>query len=301
MNEFELIAEILQTLGDATGAPGVSLGPGDDAAVLEPPAGAAVAASIDTLVGGVHFPSGADPQLVGYRALMVSASDLAAVGAAPGYALVALTFPEPDVSWVRGLAQGLRAAADVCSIPLVGGNLAAGPLSITVSAHGWVTPGTALTRSGARPGDDVYVTGQLGGAAAAVSRGDLERYHNKNADALARRYFNPQARLVAGERLRGYASSAIDVSDGLLQDLNHICTASNVGAELVLSAIPVFEGASPQQALSGGDDYELCFTASATLPDLECATTRIGKIVSSPGILLDGKPVEPVGYEHFAS
>lgn len=301
MREFELIEDILRTLGDCTTAAEVVLGPGDDAAILAPPADIELVASIDTLVEGVHFPLAAVPQLVGYRALMVSVSDLAAMGAAPGYGLVALSFSEARVDWVRGLAEGLRLAAQDCGLPIVGGNLTAGPTSISVSVHGWVAPGTALTRSGARPGDGIYVTGELGGAAAAVSRGGLEDCRDDALDPLAYRYFKPQPRLIAGQCLRGVASGAIDVSDGLLQDLDHICSASSVGAELVSEAIPIAAGASIEQALTGGDDYELCFTSPIAPPELACGTSRIGTVVESEGIFLDGIATEPVGYEHFAS
>jgi thiamine-monophosphate kinase len=301
VSEFRLIEEILQALGDSALSAAVRLGPGDDAAVLAPPGGMELAASIDTLVEGRHFPKAADSRLVGYRALMVSVSDLAAMGAEPGYALVALSVPRADMDWVRGLAQGLRAAALDCDIPIVGGNLTAGPVCISVSVHGWVVTGSAITRSGARPGDKVYVTGELGGAAAALSRGGLSNCRERtDLDALEQRYFTPQPRLAAGVRLRGIATSAIDVSDGLLQDLGHICAASGVGAEVARGAIPVCPGATVDHALSGGDDYELCFTSSSPPPELDCGSACIGSIVSTQGLWVDGKVVEPVGYEHFA-
>jgi len=301
VSEFDLIDEILATLGDSTQSDQVRVGPGDDGAVVAVPDNVELVASIDALVGDVHFPLRAQPQLIGYRALMVSTSDLAAMGAAPGYALVALSLPEPDADWARGLAQGLRAAAKDCGMTVVGGNIATGPVNISVSVHGWVPIGSALTRSGAKSGDGIYVTGALGGAAAALARGDLDRCREDDLDALESRYFKPQARLTAGQRLRGYASAAIDVSDGLLKDLGHICAASNVGAKLLLDAIPVTQGASVDNALAGGDDYELCFTSASTPPDLGCQTSCIGSVVDTLGMWIDGQAVELKGYEHFVS
>ena len=301
MNEFGLIEEILATLGDSTQSDQIRVGPGDDGAVVAVPDDVELVASIDALVGGVHFPLQAQPQLIGYRALMVSTSDLAAMGAAPGYALVALSLPEPDADWARGLAQGLRAAAKDSGMTVAGGNIATGPVNISVSVHGWVPAGSALMRCGARSGDGIYVTGALGGAAAALARGGLARCREDALDTLASRYFKPQARLVAGQRLQGYANAAIDVSDGLLKDLGHICAASNVGAELTLDAIPVTQGASVGNALSGGDDYELCFSSASVPPDLGCLTSRIGSIVDVMGMWIDGQAVEPAGFDHFAS
>ena len=301
MSEFDLIEEILQTLGDSAISEQVRIGPGDDAAVVAAPAGEELVASIDTLVGGVHFPEQADPQLVGYRALMVAVSDLAAMGAAPGYALVALTLPDADVHWVRGVAGGLRSASKDCAVPIVGGNLTAGSVCISISVHGWIPSGGALTRVGACPGDQIYVTGPLGGAAAALARGGLAGYHEDELDLLARRYFKPQPRLAVGQALRGFATSAIDVSDGLLKDLDHICVASDVGADLVLTEIPVCPGATIEHALSGGDDYELCFTQGSLVGGTPSGVVRIGQVVEAPGLRIDGNPVNASGYEHFAS
>lgn len=300
MTEFELIDIIVDALGDVVGGSSVRVGPGDDAAVIAPPDGVDLIASIDSLVSGVHFPERAPPRLVGYRALMVSVSDLAAMGATPGYALVAVSVPRADARWVRDLARGLGEAARDCGIAVVGGNLARGGVCISVSVHGWAPPGTALSRSNAKAGDAIYVTGELGGAAAMLARGGLDDVREDELDALARRYFLPQPRLIAGERLRDVASAAIDVSDGLLQDLGHVCEASGVGAELELAAIPVAHGAQVNHALSGGDDYELCFTSSRSIPDLGCPVALIGRITAGPGIRIDGKAVSARGYAHFA-
>jgi thiamine-monophosphate kinase len=300
VNEFDLIEEILDELGAVSGGAAVRLGPGDDAAVIAAPEGADLVSSIDAVVGGVHFPVSAGASLIGYRSLMVSLSDLAAMGADPGFALVALTLPEMDGGWARQLASGMARAAEAASVPVVGGNIARGPLTITVSVHGWVPRGSAITRAGAEPGHGIYVTGALGGAAAALARGGLgECQVEADLDALDARYFLPAPRLEAGRRLRGSASSAIDVSDGLLQDLGHLCRASGTGAELDGACLPVMDGAELEHALSGGDDYELCFTAAGEPVELGVACTRIGTVVAGSGITLDGRPVSAAGYQHF--
>jgi thiamine-monophosphate kinase len=290
VNEFELIDEIVRVLGDA--ASGGLIGPGDDCSVIEPPRGELLVSSIDTLVGGVHFPMVSPGALVGYRAMMVSLSDLAAMGARPAQALVAMTLEETDQGWALEVAEGMREAVLQTEGRLLGGNLARGPRSITVSVHGFCPKAELLTRSGARVGDGIYVTGELGGAAAAVALGRLD----DPEDPLARRYFRPRARIDAGLSLRGFATAAIDVSDGLLQDLDHLCAASGVGADLEGDAIPVAEGAALDHALHGGDDYELLFTARED-PALACH--RIGTIAAESGILVDGEPVAIKGYQHF--
>jgi thiamine-monophosphate kinase len=301
VNEFDLIDCIVKELGDAVDAPWVRVGPGDDAAVTAAPSGSELVSSIDALVGGVHFPLGAGAELIGYRAIMVSASDLAAMGASDGFALVALSLEQGDPAWVRGLARGMARAARDAGIRVVGGNIARGPLTLAVSVHGQVPAGTALLRSGARPGDDVYVTGSLGAAAAAVARGGLDAFQNDaGLDDLARRYFLPQARMAAGVALRGRATSAIDLSDGLLQDLGHICRASGVGVALESALVPVAAGATLTQALSGGDDYELCFTLSGSPPPLGVPVHRIGRVEAGGQVLLDRRPAAG-GYQHFTA
>lgn len=302
MNEFELIADFLSALADTTTADRVRVGPGDDGAVVAVPADAELVSSIDALVADVHFPAGAGASLVGYRALMVALSDLAAMGAQPNHALVALTLPEPQGYWVRDVARGMGRAARDAHVAVVGGNVAQGPLAITVSVHGWVPVGAALLRSGARPGDGVFVTGTLGGAAAALARGGLAGCREwAELDELQRRYFLPQARLQAGLRLRNRATSAIDVSDGLLQDLGHICTASAVGAAICGDLVPAQKGATRTQALTGGDDYELCFTCSTDPGDLGVPATRIGAIVAGAGVTIDGEGASTSGgYQHFS-
>jgi thiamine-monophosphate kinase len=291
MDEFELIEEILGVLGDS--ARGGVLGPGDDCSALRPPPGELLVSSIDTLVGDVHFPADAPGALVGYRAMMVSLSDLAAMGATPAQALVALTLEDRDQDWALELAAGMREAAEALAAPVLGGNLARGPRSITVSVHGFCPEAELLTRSGVRLGDGIYLTGPVGGAATAVSGKRLADLD----DPLTLRYFRPLARIDAGLALRGVASAAIDVSDGLLQDLGHLCRASGVGADLDSAAIPVFPGATLEAALGGGDDYELLFTAPSRPAALK--VIRIGEVVAQPGLRLDGEAIVPSGYQHF--
>ncbi|MCZ6643702.1 MAG: thiamine-phosphate kinase [Gammaproteobacteria bacterium] len=302
MNEFELIDLMVSELGDA--ARGVVLGPGDDGAVTRVPEGCELVSSIDALLADVHFPVAAAAGLVGYRAIMVSLSDLAAMGAEPGFALVALNLPEANESWAREFARGIADAANNVDIKIVGGNVSKGPLCVTVSVHGYVPQGRALTRSDARSGDVIFVTGALGAAAAAVCEGGLaDCQFAEDLSGSARSYFMPQSRVQAGMALRGIASSVIDISDGLLQDLLHICVASGVGAQLDSNDVPVAEGADLDQALNGGDDYELCFTVPVVqadhLPPLGIEATRIGSVRTESGIELDGEPVKGTGYRHF--
>lgn len=298
MNEFELIDLVLSTLGETVSGDGVVLGPGDDAAAVRIPPGNLLVSSIDSLLAGVHFPADADAELVGYRALMVSLSDLAAMGATASHVLVSLTIDNANADWVRNLSLGMRAAALATGVKIVGGNFSRGATALHVSVHGYAPEATLLRRDTASVGDGIYVTGMLGGAAAALARGNMNRAAAQ-LDALALRYFKPEARLEAGVRLRGHASGAIDVSDGLLQDLEHLCHASGVMASIRSDLIPLFPGAGLEQALSGGDDYELLFTAATPPPELDVQVTRIGEIREGAGILLDGAPAAAAGYQHF--
>jgi thiamine-monophosphate kinase len=316
MDEFALIDALVEILGDNVRGPGILLGPGDDASLVEPPAGSLTASSIDTLVAGVHFPSAAPADLVGYRAMGVSVSDLAAMGAVPAYALIAVTLPEGSDRWLERFAHGVAAAASRFAIKIVGGNLARGPLNVSVSVHGYVGRGEALTRSGARPGDLVCVSGALGGAAAALSRADLESPPPMQA-LLAlqphdvryplRRYYAPEPRVALGRALRGLASATIDVSDGLVADLGHVCAASGVAGVIDLALVPVVSGVSAPLAATGGDDYELCFTIAPgdvpRLGALPTAATVVGRIEPGDGVsvISDGREVqlERGGFSHF--
>lgn len=292
MDEFALIDRIVAILGARAGGEGVLLGPGDDAALVAVPPGFDLAVSTDTLVAGRHFPADAPGDLVGERAMGVNLSDLAAMGAEARYCVVALTVPEPDVPWIEAFARGLADAAARHGVAVVGGNLARGPLSVSVAAHGIVPRGLALVRSGARPGDRVYVSGALGVGHAARLAGNP-------------RFYRVAPRLALGVSLRGVASAAIDVSDGFLSDLRHLCAASAVGAEIDLESVPVCPDVDARTALSCGDDYELLFTAPEPSPLAE-TVYAVGRIVAGDGVtVLDaGRVVVPdpghsTGFRHF--
>ena len=293
MDEFALIDAVLNQLGGRAQGAWVEVGPGDDAAVMRQTPGCEAVASIDTLVGGVHFPLAAPAVDIGYRAMMVALSDLAAMGAYPRYVLVALTLPESDAHWVSDLARGIAAAATECDAYVSGGNFARGPLSITVSVHGEVPAGEAVTRDGAQIGDKILISGDVGGAAACVR---LQEW--KFALPLSpsqQRYLRPQARFDLCETLRQGAHAAIDVSDGLVADLAHICRSSGAGARLEQSAIPLSPGAMLNDALYGGDDYQLLCTSPTDLAGFTC----IGEIIANTGVWMDGVQLEPRGYNHF--
>jgi thiamine-monophosphate kinase len=319
--EFRLIDRIRERTAQTRDD--VRLGIGDDAAVLAVPPGQELVAAIDTLVEGVHFPPHTAPADIGWKALAVNLSDLAAMGATPAWALLALTLPWPDAAFVDGLAEGFAQLAGQYRLALVGGDTTRGPLSLSVAVHGFVPPGQALTRAGARAGDAVLVTGTLGDAAAGLrclqSKMDVR---TSMRDVLIDRLNRPVPRLAAALALRGRANACLDVSDGLLADLGHICMASGVGAEIDAALLPCspallgsFDEASARDfALSGGDDYELCFTVPAAhaadvqmdLARLGCGATRIGRIVAGEGVRVreaDGSWLEPVqrGWDHFAS
>ncbi|HTH68695.1 MAG TPA: thiamine-phosphate kinase [Rhodanobacter sp.] len=303
----------------------VRLGIGDDAALLAVPAGQELAVAIDTLVEGVHFPRGTEAADIGWKALAVNLSDLAAMGASPAWALLALTLPEADSAFVEGFIEGFAKLAQPHRLALVGGDTTRGPLCISVAVHGFVPPGRALTRAGARIGDAVLVTGTLGDAAAGLqalqqpTRVDDQRAGLR--EFLIERLNRPTPRLAAGTALRGQAGACIDISDGLLADLAHICTASGVGAEIEAALLPRSsallhlhdETTALHFALSGGDDYELCFTVPANrlaevqadLGRLGCGVTKIGRIVEGHGVRVRGSDgawltTDRSGWEHFA-
>ena len=289
------------------------------------PAGQELAVAIDTLVEGVHFPRGTAAADIGWKALAVNLSDLAAMGASPAWALLALTLPAADVAFVEGFAEGFARLAQSHRLALVGGDTTRGPLSISVAVHGFVPPDKALVRTGARVGDAVLVTGTLGDAAAglhALQQPLLDDDHRASLrEFLIERLNRPTPRLAAGTALRGQATACIDISDGLLADLGHVCVASGVGAEIDAALLPrssalmalYDEAAALQFALSGGDDYELCFTVpaqrladvQANLSRLGCGVTRIGRIVEGAGVRvrgIDGEwlATQRAGWEHFA-
>ena len=302
--------------------PDVALGIGDDGALLVPPSGQQLVVTVDTLIADVHFFAHADPEGIGHKALAVNLSDLAAMGAVPAWATLALTLPKADEDWLERFCRGLFALADRYDVQLIGGDTTHGPATvITIQAMGFVPPGQALRREGAKPGDGIYVTGTPGdaGLALAVAYGKATVVPEYAAQ-MQTRLDRPEPRIDQGLMLRGIASATIDVSDGLAQDLGHILERSGVGARLDVDRLPLSpaliasldRNAALRMALSGGDDYELCFTAppdqAARLEKVtaswDCRCTRIGVIEAEPGLRLvraDGSifHLERLGYEHF--
>ena len=312
MQEFEVINEYF--LG-AMMPDHVSAGPGDDCAVMSVPAGHELCVSTDTLLESVHFPSGASPDLIARRAIAANLSDLAAMGAAPHSMTMALTLPGLEPAWLRGFSAESQRLAEIYECPIVGGNLAEGALSVTLTVIGIVPTGQALMRSGAQSDDNLYVSGCLGGAAGAVAQ-----LTTVNPSARLLEYYEqPNPRLALGQSLRSVASSAIDLSDGLLADLTHLLNASKMGARLDVSQLPIPDilvkefsrGEAEAFALSGGDDYELCFTASSTQHDQIVSIGRnhsveitcLGSVNNESGVIRDSNeeilPAE--GYQHFVA
>ncbi|WP_293369066.1 thiamine-phosphate kinase [Nevskia sp.] len=308
MDEFSLIRRYFAGLTEH--APGVRLGIGDDAAILIPPPGHELLMTSDTLVAGRHFPLHTVAYDIGWKALAVNLSDLAAMGAAPLWFLLALTLPSPDERWLAGFADGLRELSEQHGIALVGGDTTRGPLSITITAVGSAPAGTALRREGAKVGDVVCVTGTLGDAALALSG---------RAPALQQRLDRPTPRIDAGLALRGIATAAIDLSDGLAGDLGHVLAASGMGAELDAETLPMSEAfalateSAERLTLQAarGDDYELCVClpssrlreARAAVEATGTTLTAIGVISAEPGLrwTRGGLPIDGPqhGYRHF--
>lgn len=320
LSEFDLIARFFTHQPRAGGA--VTLGVGDDCALLTPPAGELLAVSTDMLVEGRHFFAGTDPEALGHKTLAVNLSDLAAMGARPVAFTLALALPTADASWLEGFARGLLTLANAHDIELVGGDTTRGPLNLCVTVFGSVPAAHVLRRDGAGEDDEIWVSGSLGDARLA-----LEALQGKLAltpERLARarpRLDRPQPRTALGLALRGIATAAIDVSDGLLGDLGHILERSGGGAVLAVDALPCGDALSSEPvtrrrdfALNGGDDYELCFTAPATRHAAVIAAaqrvgvpvTCIGRRAAEAGIqLIDGSgtviAVNSTSFDHFTS
>jgi len=314
--EFEIIERYFSGFISHRGEQ-VILGPGDDCAILKVPADRQLCISTDTLNAGIHFPVGAPASAVAQRSLCANLSDLAAMGSTPFAFTLSMTLPEEDEAWLEEFSATLADLVGEYDIPLVGGNLARGALSITITVLGTLPIGKGLRRQGAGIGDDVYVTGTLGDAAgglAMVNRGE------STGGRLQERYYHPRPRLDFGVRLLDIASATIDISDGLAADLGHICEASSVGARVDVDAIPLSKSLrdnfQAEQALNfavgAGDDYELCFTAppelrqkiEAIAKEEGLPVTRIGEIVAGDSpVFTDagGNPREfpEHGYQHF--
>lgn len=319
MKEFELIKKYFTE--QAVNRKDVMLGIGDDCAILTPSERQNIAVTTDTLVSGVHFPENTSPRAIGHKAIAVNLSDLAAMGAEPSWISVAVTLPKIDEQWVSELCAGIFELCEYYNVQLVGGDTTQGPLSITVTAQGFTPIDKHISRSGAKMGDWLYVTGEIGDAALALKHfyGELEL----SAEALEptnERLNFPKPRVLAGQALREYASAAIDLSDGLISDLEHICKASNVGVNIVLEDLPIsntlYDALGQEKAielaLTGGDDYELLFTVSednkvgmeTALANLGITVTCIGQLNATGKITttLNSKPskINKHGFEHFS-
>lgn len=315
--EFDLIARHF-----TRPAPSAALGVGDDCALLAPTPGMQLAVTSDMLLEGRHFMPQDSPAGLGHKSLAVNLSDLAAMGATPRWATLAIALPAADDVWLAAFARGFFRMADLHGVELVGGDTTRGPLAFSITAIGEVPPGQALRRDGARVGDDVWVSGVIGSAAMALAyrQGRLFMEQIDAAQVLPALYL-PTPRVALGIALRGLATSAIDVSDGLAADLGHILERSRVGAVLEFDALPLLpatrqylhEAAARDAVLAGGDDYELCFTAPADRRDAvlaaaaqaNTAVTRVGRIVAEAGLAVvdaDGRalPLERTGHDHFA-
>jgi thiamine-monophosphate kinase len=319
MGEFELIRHYFAAASCARAGEGVALGIGDDCALLALPAGEQLAISTDSLVVGVHFPESPDPFLLAQRALAVSVSDLAAMGATPIGFTLALTLPSAEPDWLAAFARGLDWMAQQCAIRLIGGDTTRGPLSLTLTVFGRVPAGQALTRAGAQVGDLLCVGGELGDGAGALPLVLGQRQAEPAvAEALLARYWSPLPQLDLGLALRGKATAALDISDGLLADCGHIAAASGVALLIEQERLPLSTvlqawlglDAARQAALSGGDDYRLAFTLPPQhLAQLQAAgwpLRVIGRVEAGQGVHLldaDGTPIQSPqsGYQHFGT
>ena len=301
MNEFELIKKFCnRPINDSNLIKGI----GDDAAVLRVPEGFELVVSTDTLIEGVHFPRLTKTEDVAYKSMMVNLSDIAAMGAEPKWMLCSLTLPSNDEAWLEAFSKGLFEALDKHQVALIGGDTCKGPLSITAQAMGLVKKGKAVYRSGARPGDNIYVTGTLGGAGYALS---LLQANQTVDEILLKKLNRPEAQVAEGQILNQYASAIIDISDGLVADCHHIADESGVKLEIDADYLPLHsllpKDKGKNIALNAGDDYELCFTLppeyeAVLLERVSC--TRIGRVVSGHGVVVhNAKQSEREGYQHF--
>ena len=320
-SEFALIDRHFRR---ATRDGAVRVGIGDDAAIVAPAAGCELAIAVDMLVEGRHFLPGVAPDTLGHKTLAVNLSDMAAVGATPRWALLAGALPDVDDAWLDAFGRGLFALADRYGVTLIGGDTTRGPRNLSLTIIGELPAGTALTRAGARDGDDIYVSGVLGDAALALAglQGRMDLEPGELAHLRARLEL-PEPRVDLGLRLRGLASAAIDVSDGLTGDLTHVLAASGAGAEVSLAAVPRsaaldarLQGEARAMALAcllaGGDDYELCFTAPPSARDalaqianeLAISLARIGTVSAAHGLRVYDERDErlsplPGAFDHF--
>ena len=317
MNEFALIERYFDRGQKSARVP---LALGDDCALLNTKENSQFVVSVDTMVSGVHFYPDIDSEKLAQRALCVALSDLAAMAATPLAFFLALTLPEADEPWLESFSRGLFDSAERYGCVLAGGDTTRGPLAVSVTVIGEVSTGQALTRSGAREGDSIYVSGTVGDGAAALALINQQLTVSQDMAAyLLARYYTPEPQFKIAQLVNDMASACLDISDGLLADLAHICTASAVGANLALECIPTSAAlkscATQEQqyhwALSGGDDYQLCFTVPRAneaalqkrVSESDLTVTKIGQIVKGEGVhcTLHGQPYQQTlrGYQHF--
>jgi thiamine-monophosphate kinase len=316
MDEFALINAFFKSISPHR--KDVILGIGDDGACLEVPSGKTLVVSTDTLVSGVHFLSSWNPFDIAYRSIMVNVSDIIAMGAQPCWISLALTLPEFDQSWLFNFAQGLKSALEVYDLALIGGDTTKGLLSITITVHGLVDRNHELRRSGAKAGDEIFLSGEIGAAALAISLMDTP-IPQKDRNIIMEKLLKPVPQLEFINYLYPHATAAIDISDGLAADLNHICQASKVGALLDLSKIPVHplvykykKESACEFAMQGGDDYVLCFTVAELakvsflqlIHQANLSCYAVGKIQEKLGLFGQYSknkilPLVPIGYRHF--
>jgi len=320
MKEFELIKHFFAEQN--VKRKDVLLGIGDDCAVVLPTEHQNIVVTTDTLVEGVHFPKSTAPRAIGHKAVAVNLSDIAAMGAKPSWLSLAITLPEIDYDWLTEFCAGVFTLCEFYNVQLIGGDTTQGPLSITITAQGLTPENGYLSRSGAKTGDWLYVTGDIGDAALALKylNGEVT-VDDSFVEQIKTKLDYPKPRVLVGQALREYVSAAIDISDGLMADLGHICQASNVGANIILDAVPLSKAMHDSLlfddainlALTGGDDYELLFTVSednkvgmeTALSHVGTTVTCIGQINASNTITttLNNKPVtiHSTGFEHFSS
>ncbi len=320
MQEFETIDKFFKSNGVTR--KDVNLGIGDDAAIVTVPDNYQLAITTDTLVSGVHFFADMDPRALGHRVVAVNLSDLAAMGAEPAWISLALTMPEVDENWLAEFSSGMHEIAEYFNVQIIGGDTTQGPLTISICAKGFVPNDKALTRSGAKNGDWIYVSGQLGDSGVAIDahKGKLT-LTSRHLASVTKRFHFPSPRVAAGQVLRGMASAAIDISDGLLSDLGHVLKQSGVGAHINIDKIPVsdalmeslnFEQRVPYM-LAYGDDYELLFTVpedkkgmlDINLSQYGVKAVCIGQVKGNAGeiaLFNEGAPYtfEGNGFEHFS-
>ncbi|MFV1984614.1 MAG: thiamine-phosphate kinase [Thiohalomonadales bacterium] len=317
-SEFQIIQHYFKR--NKYNSASIITGIGDDAAVLDISDQSNLVVSMDTLVSGVHFPDSTKPRDIAYKSLAVNLSDLAAMGATPAWFTLAITLPDNNSEWLTEFSSGLFELAELYKLDLVGGDTTQGPLSITIQIAGYVNNNSIMYRSGAKINDDIYVSGYIGDAGAGLLLlNETSILYKKDENYLITRLNRPTPRILLGEHIRKFSQSCVDISDGLLADLNHIINSSNCGAVVNVDLLPIsrelknasFEKDCFQLALDSGDDYELCFCVPEKYNTdiqnisikLNIPITKIGKIVNDSGIKcnFENKPYiyHDYGYEHF--